>query len=188
MKKRLLLTLLGGSLLFTLHAESKMSKEKPKMSKVGHVSLNYILSFLPESQKVSSVYEQFQEKVGKESEEYQNKLKAFRQGKSAMTAEVRKQKEEELENIRSRIEKYKEEAEESFTKQQLELIPPLLEKVKATIAAVAKEKGYTDVISSDMGPIPILLYTTEETDISNLVLGKLGITPQSQANKAKNNK
>jgi outer membrane protein len=65
-------------------------------------------------------------------------------------------------------------------KKQVQLLQPAYDKIQTAINDVAKENGYTHVLSSDAGAFAILLYATEDSNITNLVLNKLGIEPPAQ--------
>ncbi|MCG8340196.1 MAG: OmpH family outer membrane protein [Cytophagales bacterium] len=177
MKGRLLLTLLGVLALFNLHAESKRIK-------IGKANMEYIFNLLPETKKISLAYNNFEEQLfaqlSNKFQELREKTETFEKGRATMTEAVRKQKEDELKDLQSNIEEFQIEAQESLAKKHIELTTPLQKKVIQAIEEVAKENGYTHVFRLGIGETPILLYAEEDTDISDLVLKKLGILPQAK--------
>ena len=66
---------------------------------------------------------------------------------------------------------------------------PVFKKVGQAIEDVAKENGYTFILTQQIGGLDVILYADEKNDVSNLVLKKLGVTPpantQSQSNQPK---
>ena len=61
---------------------------------------------------------------------------------------------------------------------------PVFTKVGKAIEDVAKEQGYSFILNPQLiGGGDILLYSDEKYDVSDLVLKKMGITPQPAANK-----
>ena len=61
------------------------------------------------------------------------------------------------------------------------MLTPAIEKIGKAIQAVAEENGYTHIFSAGSPGIDVLLYADEESDVTKLVLQKLGIDPPSNA-------
>ncbi|MDX1629935.1 MAG: OmpH family outer membrane protein, partial [Fulvivirga sp.] len=57
---------------------------------------------------------------------------------------------------------------------------PIYSKVGNTIEAVAKENGYTYILNGNVGGVDVVLYADDKNDVSDLVLKKMGITPEGQ--------
>jgi outer membrane protein len=52
---------------------------------------------------------------------------------------------------------------------------------------VAKENGFTMIVTNQISGLDVVLYADDQSDISDLVLKKMGITPQaSTATQPKN--
>ena len=183
MKIRLLFTLAFLTVLFELNAK------ETKLPKIGYTNLDYVLSFLPEAKKIESDYRSFEKQLKKKLEfdlaSFQEKLEAFQKRYATMTDAVRSQKQTELQALQSNIEKLQLESQESLANKQIELLQPAYDKIQKAIEEVAKEEGYTHILSSDAGGIPILLYAEEDNNISEIVLEKLGITPPIKQEKKK---
>jgi outer membrane protein len=62
----------------------------------------------------------------------------------------------------------------------VQLLQPAYDKIQGAINDVADENGYTHVFSSDAGAFAILLYAKDESNITDLVLKKLGIEPPAE--------
>ena len=86
---------------------------------------------------------------------------------------IRTSKEQELQELRTRIQRFQETAMNELDKAQQSLMQPITEKAMNAIKEVAKENGYTYIFDLSAGPI---LYTSESSqDILPLVKKKLGI-------------
>jgi outer membrane protein len=75
--------------------------------------------------------------------------------------------------MQTRIQDFQEKAQEDVRKKETELLKPIIEKAKSTIATVAKESGYSYVLDSSPGTP--LLYKPDGDNIMPAVKKKLGI-------------
>jgi outer membrane protein len=91
---------------------------------------------------------------------------------------VRANTERELQQMQQNIEKLQQDAQTTVQNKQTQLMGPLYKKVGEAIAAVAKENGYTFILTQQIGGLDVLLYSDDKMDVSDLVLKKLGITPK----------
>ncbi len=148
--------------------------------KIGYTNVDYILSKLPEAKQIESDLKTHEEQLGAQLQskmkEFEEKYKVFMETQETMEPVIRNDKQTELQTLQTNIQKFQQEAEKSLQQKQVELLKPAYEKIQASIDQVAKENGYTHIFSNDAGGVPILLYATEQDDISNLVLAKLGVT------------
>ncbi len=173
MKNKLMLALVAVFACFAAQAQTGM--------KVGYADVDYILSQLPETKQVESDLQahntQLQSQLQAKYQEYQQKGAAYQQGAANMIEAVRKEKEQELTDMGSRLQQFERDAQASLQKKQAELTQPLYIKVGETITAVATENGYDYILSAGVGGVDIVLFAKDEHDVSDLVLKKLGITP-----------
>jgi outer membrane protein len=95
-----------------------------------------------------------------------------------MLPQVAKDKEEELQNLRTSIDKFQREADQSIQRKQMELLEPVYDKIEKAIRSVATANNYTHIFSDGMGAVSILLYASEDDDVTNLVLKEMGVTPK----------
>jgi outer membrane protein len=159
--------------------------------KIGYTNTDYILSLLPEAKEISaelsSYQKQLETQLQSKYQEFQDKLNDYQQKASSgqMIPEVMKDKEAELNTLRSSIEKFQKDADESIQKKQAELLQPAYDKIQEAINAVAKENGYTHVFSSDAGAFPVLLYARDEDNVTDLILLKLGVEPPAKQDSVK---
>lgn len=148
--------------------------------KIGYTNVDYILSKLPEAKQIESDLKSHEEQLGTQLQskmkEFEDKYKTFMETQESLTPVVRNDKQTELQTLQTNIQKFQQEAEKSLQQKQVELLRPAYDKIQSSIDKVAKENGYTHVFSNDAGGVPILLYATEQDDISDLVLANLGVT------------
>ena len=148
--------------------------------KIGYTNVDYILSKLPEAQQIESELKTHEEQLGAQLQakmkEFEEKYKTFMETQESLTPVIRNDKQTELQTLQTNIQKFQQEAEKSLQQKQVELLKPAYEKIQNSIDQVAKENGFTHIFSNDAGGVPILLYATDEDDISNLVLANLGVT------------
>jgi outer membrane protein len=110
--------------------------------------------------------------------EYQRKLQEY--ADSTKPKGVKEQILKDLQNYKDELDGANELIQQVQQYQQTEFLKPYYSKAKKAIEDVAKEKGYSHVLSSD-----IFLVAPATDDISLLVLAKLGIKLPNQNPPAK---
>lgn len=161
--------------------------------KIGYTNLDYILQNIPDAKDIeaklkteSAQYDKlYQEKVT----DFQKKLADYEKGAATMAAVIKADKEKELQNLQGAIQEFQQNAQTELQRKQQQLLAPVLEKINKAINDVAKENGYTHVFNTDAGPgtTAILFVAPQESDISDLVFKKLGVTPPAKAQAAAGN-
>jgi outer membrane protein len=175
---RTLLVALFCGLLITANAQNT---DHPAQ-KIGYAETDYIASQLPEYKKMESELKthgaQLENQMKAKYDDYQAKLKAY-QGMPATTPDaIKSDKERELAALQENMQKFQQDAQSSFTKKQTDLMDPIFKKIGKAIEEVAKENGYSFIISPQLtNGGDILLFTDDKFNISDLVLKKLGVTP-----------
>lgn len=167
-----ILTLIVASLSFAQAQNAAL--------KIGYTNIDYILSMMPESKQIEADYTAYEKQLTNQLQakvqDFQTKGAEYQQNYDKMIPEVRADKENELRNLQTSIEKFQRDADASLQKKRADLLNPAYEKIQLAIDDVAKENGFTHVFSSDIGGMPVLLYAADSDDISDLVLKKLGVT------------
>ena len=174
-------SILTGALVVLLGSGALFAQESSPSVKVGHTSSTYILTQLPETKKAQSELEtvgkQLEKVIEEKSKAFEEKVQRYQSTGASMSQQVRESSEAELQKLRTELEELQQKSQQSFAEKQESLFKPLIEKVNKTIAEVGKEQGYMYIINNDTGTVgnPIILYSgSKETDITNLVLKKLG--------------
>ena len=148
--------------------------------KFGYVESGKILEGLPKVKEAESNLEalgkQLQAKGQKMMEDFQIKYteleKRVREGDitpKEQETQVAALKEEE-----TKILAYEQDMQNQLAAKRDELLAPILDEVRAAITAVAKEGGYAYVFDGSPG-VGVLLYADETTNLTDLVMKKLGV-------------
>jgi len=147
----------------------------PKTVRIGYTNVNYVLSISPASKVIQKQLEETQKQYMKtiedKNKELETKFEAYQKGQATMLESIKKDKEEELRNLQRSIQTLQENAQEDLRKKENELVKPELDKIYKAVNEVAKANNFTHVLNSDQ----VLLYAEEDSDITDLVLDKLGI-------------
>jgi|688.fasta_scaffold319263_2 outer membrane protein len=191
MQKRSFLILVLLLSLFKVYAKEKLPNI-PQSSplKIGYTNVEYILGLLPEAKMIASEYASFEKQLNNQLiakiEAFQKQADAFEQGKEVMTEAARNQKKIELQQLEGSIRQFQLELQEKSDNKRNDLLRPIYDKIINAIQQVAKENGYTHVLNTNVGNMPVLLYADEAHNISDWVLKNLGIDPD--ATKVNNSK
>jgi outer membrane protein len=118
---------------------------------------------------------QFQDQYTAMTTEYQSKGQQYEAQRATMTDAIRSAKEAELTDLQKRIQAFQQDAQQKVAAKTNELSKPLFDKMRAAVAAVAKEKGYTYVINTAASQDDILLVSPPSDDLTTDVKAKLGI-------------
>lgn len=176
-------TLLSTLFLAMSLAAVAQAQTQPVAQKIGYADWDYIFTQMPEYKQVDSELKthqgQLENQMKAKQTEFETKLKAYQNMPATTPDAIRADKERELQGLQEGFQKFQQDAEASLRKKQNDLMEPVYSKVAKAIEDVAKENGYSFILSPQiLGGGDILLYSDEKYDISTLVLKKLGITPQ----------
>ena len=181
MKNKLLLTIalmLIGAVSFA------------QTTKIGYTNVEYIVTQLPEYSSIERQLQEFSTQLEKQYQskvqEFQTKAQDLQANYENMLPQVAQDKEQELQNLRQSIEKFQREADQSIQRKQGELLQPVYDKIQVAIREVATSNGYTHIFSDGMGAVSILLYASDDDDVTNLVLKNMGVTPKEASAEAGN--
>jgi len=165
MKKRLLLILVCGIGMISLHAQSQ---------KYGHVNSAEILQLMPGVDSIPIKLKNFQNELqatyNELVEEFQRKKEIFDKEGGFWSASVRQLREKELADLQNSIQEFQYNVQDDLEQKQFDLIKPFQDKIQQAINDVAKESGYIYIFDTQ-----ILLYSDGGQDVTPLVKKKLGI-------------
>lgn len=165
--------------LFGSQANAQQASQK-----IGFTNVDYLLSQMPELKTIEAEIKtkeaQYQNLLQARQKELQDKFAAYQKNAPTMSEVIRTDTEKQLQNLQASMQELQQNASTELQQKQQQLLAPVLDKIDKAIKEVAKENGYTFVISSDISNqlSPVLLYSTDEYDITNLVFKKLGVTPK----------
>lgn len=145
--------------------------------KLGHIETQKLVQAMPEWTAAQKELETKQADVEKEltnmKEQLQTKLTEYSQNAKNYSDVVRASKEQELQELDQRIQRFQQIAVDNLDKTQKDLMNPIIEKAMNAIKAVGKENGFTYIFDMNGGGI---LYAAENTeDVLPMVKKKLGI-------------
>jgi outer membrane protein len=145
-------------------------------SKVGYINFGEVVRAMPEFKTMQTQLDAYQKQFADQftvmSNEYQAKGADFQKGAAGMTDAVRAAKQTELQDLQKRIQDYQTDAQQKIEAKSNELSKPLVDKARAALTEVAKEKGYTYVLDSGTTN---LLVSPEADDLAVAVKTKLGL-------------
>lgn len=166
MKKFLTVVVLVMGVLVAGKADAQM--------KIGYIKIDDMVAIMPETQKIDSLLERFQAdsinpKYAQIVSLYQYKDSVYRDSLKT-PAVVRKQIEEELPSLIYQIQNWQQIVNQAMENKQNEYLAPIYRKVYDAIKLVAKEKGYTHVVTKEA-----LLVAPDADDMIGLVAAKLKV-------------
>ncbi len=169
MKKLLKVALVAVCILFAGNVAKAQTK-------IGYINFDQLVDQLPETKVIRTQLEtynkQFQDQYTAMTSEYQTKGQAYEAQRATMTDAVRSAKEAELSDIQKRIQSFQQDAQQKVQAKTTELSKPLFDKIRAAVAQVAKEKGYSYVINSAQTD---LIVSPPSDDLTADVKTKLGV-------------
>ena len=141
LKSLLLATVLCLGTSYTINAQAKTA----------HVDVNELISKMPamldaqkQLEKLSGTYDAEYKTM---AEEYQNKIKKYDQEAATVGDAVNATRQTEVQDLVKRITDYRDNAQKDLQKKEADMVKPLMDKIKASIAKVGKAKGYQYVLN-----------------------------------------
>ena len=120
-------------------------------AKTAHVDVNELISKMPamidaqkQLEKLSGTYDTEYKTM---AEEYQNKIKKYDQEAATVGDAVNATRQTEVQDLVKRITDYRDNAQKELQKKEADMVKPLMDKIKASIAKVGKAKGYQYVLN-----------------------------------------
>jgi outer membrane protein len=175
MRKLIYLVVLGFG-FFTAQAQSQ-----PAATKIGFADVDYIFSQMPEAKQVEaelkSTESMLKNQIQAKAADFQKKVQDYNANLNTMLDAVRQNTERELQQMQENLTKLQQDAQTTINNKQTQLMEPVYKKVSKAIEDVAKENAYTFILTSQIGGLDVILYADEKSDVSDLVLKKMGVTP-----------
>lgn len=153
-------------------------------TKMGHVSTEAIMKQLPDAQdaqkQLDALTAGWQDELNKMQDDWKKKYDEYDKKKLIMTDQRRSDAERELRELDQKMADFRTQKfgqnGELFAKQS-ELMKPVQDRVFKAIQDVAAEEG-CDYVLDKSGEI-LLMYANPKLDLTDKVLEKLKVTPQS---------
>jgi outer membrane protein len=151
-------------------------------TKIGYIDAETVLYLMPEAAKIDSLVQIYQrDTVGKEysslMQTYQYKDSILKDSLHPAPPAVREQITKELQQLVQTLTNWQQIAQEAVQNKQSSLLAPVMKKIQEAIQSVAKEKGYTYVVSRES-----IIVAPETDNLLPAVAKKLNVTvpPQLQ--------
>jgi len=186
MIKHFLVALAIGTVL-TATTTQAQTEEKPATTlavnpaangplKIGYTSVYYVLSASPRAKEIESDLKarntQLEKELQKKMTDFEDKYTSFQRAQNTMSETIKADKYNELKNLEASIKEFQKNAEQEMATKREELVAPELEKITKAIKEVAAENHYTYILNGDP---QIMIFGSEQFDITDLVFKKLGI-------------
>jgi len=144
--------------------------------KLGHIDRQKLMLTLPERKDAEAKMQAFaktlDERLKAMGAEYQAKVAAAQAAGETMTQTEKEIAVREIGELEERIQAAQEKAQEDLSKQEEELLRPMVEKTNLAIKEVADANNFTYIFDTSTG---FVLYYEKGEDILPLVKAKLGI-------------
>lgn len=144
-------------------------------AKIGYISLQELIPTMPEYKKADTALNDYQNALGQNFEdmkrEYYEKDSSLQSKDTAKLTKAQLEiKRREVAELLGKLQGWQQQAQQLYQQKQQDLIAPIQKKAIDAVNTVAKENGYTYVLTKEA-----LLVSPPAEDILPLVKRKLGI-------------
>lgn len=150
--------------------------------KIAHLSFDSLVNMMPETKIATEAAQTFLKGLEQESiamqTELENKYKDYMEKQTTMSEILKRNREEELQQLQRRIEDFRTQADQEYRRKTADLTGPIMEKAKKGIDAVAKEGGYKYVLDTSADRTNVLYHESSD-DILMAVKKKLDGMPMA---------
>jgi outer membrane protein len=151
------------------------AKAQGTTAKIGYISLQELIPTMPEYKKADTSLNDYQNALGQNFEdmkrEYYEKDSSLQSKDTLKLTKAQLEiKRREVSELLVKLQGWQQQAQQLYQQKQQDLIAPIQKKAIEAVNAVAKENGYTYVLSKEA-----LLVSPPAEDILPLVKKKLGI-------------
>lgn len=163
-------------LKFTLLLAAFISTFAIAQTKTGTINSDYIISIMPESEIVIARSQEYGARLDSlfsiKMKDYEARVKDYRDKEKDMGVLMKKTLVKELTALEQDIKQYQDNGNKLMQLKQNELMRPLYTKLNLAIDEIAKENGYTLILTTSGNQFA---YIDQKFDITKLVMAKLNI-------------
>lgn len=145
-------------------------------TKVGTVDSEFIITKMPQLKTVQNRLKNYGAKLDSinkiKIKDYDTKVKDYNNKIETLSDAAKKLRVNEISNINKEITKFRQNGSKMMQIRRDEFMRPLYKKIADVVAGIAKEKGYSQILTTSGNQFA---YIDEKHDITSLVLAKLGI-------------
>ena len=143
---------------------------------VAHIDSEQLLMAMPETKsmedELKKVQQTYADEYNAQATALQAKLKKYDAEAPTQTDAKNEERRVEVEELKNKIQKYAQTADQEIQKKRFDLLKPIVEKAQKAVSDVAAEKGIKYVLDSSPGKGLIVF---EGEDLLPAVKAKLGI-------------
>ena len=144
-------------------------------SKVATIDVDYILSKMPELEKVTTDIQAYGTELETEIQTqlagYQTMVTTYQENEKGYTDPMKKIKQEEIIKKEEEIQGLQQNSTKLLQLKQSELMRPLYKKIGENLEAIAKEQGYSQVLTINN----TIAYLDPNFDVTITVMKKMGL-------------
>jgi outer membrane protein len=160
--------------IITLLAAAVLSVTSVSAQKYGHVNAQEVLKSMPEYGSAQKEMERYGKQKEKELTMMQSSFKAdyqkYEVEAKTLSPEIRESREKDLLETQQTIQAFQQKVQEKLQKKEVELLEPIIKKVREAIKTVGKANKYTYIFDTSVGA---LLYFEDGNDVTELLKKEL---------------
>jgi outer membrane protein len=146
-------------------------------TKIGYINFNELIRSMPEFKTVQTAVEAYQktfvDQLSTMNTAFQTEAAKYQKEQATMTDAAKSAEQLQLQDMQKRMQDFQTDAQQKIDAKSNELSKPMIDKAKAAVTDVAKEKGYAYVLDSSQGAA--LLVSPEADDLLTATKLKLGV-------------
>jgi len=146
-------------------------------NKFGHINTQEVIIAMPEiagiQQALADLESEWENVMLQMQEEFFTKLREFQERQATMPESIREMRQSELADLEQRIVAFRQTANADLQRRQMELMAPVIERIRVAIEAVGTENNFTYIF--DLATNGIVFQSPTANDVTPLVKARLGI-------------
>ena len=151
--------------------------------KFGHINMQEVVFLMDEMDSARVQLEKFNQDIqatyNAMIEEYNTKISTYEQMSANWTPSVLATKQQEIQDLQSRLQQYQQNAQMDINNLQQQLMAPISQKANEAVSKVGKANGLIYVFDLSSGAVPYF-DAALSMDITAQVKTELGISPDKQ--------
>lgn len=146
---------------------------------IGHMSIQEVLSQLPERQQIESQLNELitekQQELQQKAADFQNAVAQYQENQASLSEQQRQAREEELAEMEEALNEYQQSIQVEIQQRRAELLQPIYDRMDKAIAAIAEDMGLDFVLneSTNTGDNIIYFSSQQQLDITSKVIDRL---------------
>lgn len=123
-------------------------------TKFGHADFEAIVALMPEKAEADKKYEEvakaYQKDLDRLQSELNQKFQAYQLQRDSLPEPIRVRREQEIDDISTRAQKFKMEATQQLQEKQVELMQPIIDKLQKAVNEIGDEEGFVYILDSSV--------------------------------------